>query len=77
MLNVKEKIFLNKILFEYPEIKKEVDKSSSDLKLAALLYCFLGDKARNINNRACDNPDFAKKLQNIVLLYYNNRLYCK
>ena len=68
--NTKEIKFLDRILLEFPELKTELQKVSSNLKAAALLYCFLGDKANNV--RGSENSIIAKKLQNIVLLYFSN-----
>ena len=68
--NTKEIKFLNRILREFPELKTELQKVSSNLKAAALLYCFLGDKANNV--RGSENSIIAKKFQNIVLLYFSN-----
>ena len=61
---------LDRIYLEFPEVKKELQKVNSNLKAAALLYCFLGDKANNVKG---ENSLVAKKLQNIVLLYFSNR----
>lgn len=70
MLSVREKMFLSKVQFLFPEVSVDTSGISRIEKIYAFLYCELNSISNPINKKPGQREKKAGKLVDIILRYY-------